>query len=473
MLTTTIEQAISQFGSFLLFGDRIYWLGNPSPSPVNGNHIVQKAGSRRAYFPLGHGTPLSDLEELDFFRNREEVREIKQSWVMDNLDRDSVSIMDYVSRYKLLRFIVDELFPRMVAAPVEERLEAILSGGKETITGKEIVQQELGSQIKGSVINIDITRHSVDRLEHQLANSELQGQEYFATYLLSSEFRASDVDKPSIFSRLSGNTPVLVIGGKPYICDRPPEESSLEINVMGRVLGYIPVPRYPQGIIKAYSEAVSRAIRLEAFSDLKAALDTMETAVLKDVEYMPLMDVDEFRFRDIGFFRNGTVYYVFRRIPRFARQTTYDEGLFIAKESDKDGYAGEFGIGLHYKGGEMRYLGYHEQEGGVVYRGPIKEDAPFHSRVDIIDPVMRARYGQLRTICHVGGYPHFPLTPDGFLEFMTYALSNFLDSFRTKFVEQHYDAAEQARLLNAGVLMAKSAALEQGFMLTNIHHIER
>ena len=84
---------------------------------------------------------------------------------------------------------------------------------------------------------------------------------------------------------------------------------------------------------------------------------------------------------------------------------------------------------------------------------------------------MRERYGELITICHVGGYPEFELSPDGFVQFLFYARDNFLNSHRQDFLFDHYDQQDRAKLLDAGKIITKQKAEALGFLLSNIHHV--
>jgi hypothetical protein len=462
MAKSFLEEALGEHSSFVIFGDRLHWLGNPSDAKPSGNYAAQIHHNSTSYFPLSHGTPVSDLEALSAFEQRDEYRSIQDKWMEDNISLDR-GAKDYTERYRLVRFIVDELFPRMMAAPEDERLEAILTG-KKVITGKEIIKQALGDQIIDKKVTLSVNEIILQRLESQLNNRNAHPIRF------SNGPVGRGTAEPSILSNIIGLSSLVVLGKGVYAANPKQGINGLTVSIDGHNFGCEDVPMQSKLLIEAYNEAINRSLMRAGLTRLKDTFQETTSAMLKDLDYMPLMDLNEFRFKDIGFFRNGNVYYIYKRLPKFARQTVYDENLFLAKEYDSDGYAGDFGIGLHFDG-QIRYLGYQEYEGGVVYRGPIKKDAPFHSRVDLIDPVAIQKYGQLSTICHVGGYPHFPMTPDGFIEFMTYAMSNFLDSFRARFITQHHDAEEQARLVNSGKLLNKQQALDQGYMLTNIHPI--
>lgn len=468
MYSTFFGKITKGFGSCVYFNDRLSWIGAPEES--NGNSLVQIVDGKEISFPLSSGIPVLDLEESDRMVNRDLVEGAKAAFVTDNLDRDGTTLLDFTNRYHLLRFIVDEIFPNMVAAPLDDRIDAIVTGEKKVKTGREIIQEAFANETKTTFKSVELRTHTVERLEREMGRPL---ESYSDLPHIEAISEPPTGKRLSVFNNVVRNYPFLMLRGKIYFLTRTHQGSDLVIKFGDRKFGYLNKPMYYLGLEECYQQHISHAIRQDAIEEIKQMVKNMKSVIIKDVEYMPLMDKDEFRFRDIGYFRNGDVYYVFKRIPKFARQTTYDENLFVAKEFDNEGFAGDFGIGLKIEGGKVRYLGYHVQDGGVIYRGPIKEDAPFHSTVQIIDPVQRSKYGTYRTICHVGGYPTFPLSADGFIQFLTYATTNFLDSFRQKFVDQHFDAQEQARLLDAGKLMKKQTTIDQGYVITNLHKIEK
>jgi hypothetical protein len=473
-MKTFLDHAIDNRQSMVLFGDRLYSIGMPTTNATE-NTLVQRVGDSQVFFPLSCGTPISDIERATRLESRDEIETVKTDYIEDHLQRDGKSVLDFTHRYNLLKFIVDEIFPKMIAAPLEDRVDAIVSGKTEVPTGSEIIAEAMGDQIERQVKTVEVRTHAVARLEEQL------DRDFRDNFGLASEelpndthaIRELSVREASIFSKVSRNVPMLILGGKVYQLDKEGDDKDLHVCVDGQTRTYNPKLFSASRIKSNYSSMFSHTIRIAALEMIRDAVHNMEKVVMKDVEYMPLMDCDEFRFRDIGFYRNGEIYYVFKRIPKFARQTTYDANLFLPKDCDDDGFAGDFGIGLVFRQGKIQYLGYHENEGGVTYRGSIKEDAPFYSEVNIVDPVMRTRYGKLRTICHVGGYPNFPMSAEGFIEFLNYATTNFLDSFRQDFIDRHYNLDQQAELLDSGFLLTKDSAQAQGYMLTNIHEVKK
>jgi hypothetical protein len=433
------------------------------------NTLIQKVGSKNIYYRLTNGTPIADLESMDSLREKSKIAEIKNAYIKDAIDIDTKKGLDFGARFKLLKFIVDELFPRMVASPLDERIDAIFDPSKKINTGKEIITEALGSKLETKVRNITLSEHIIERMQQNIDRGV--DSEFRVADVRAGRYAQSTTEKQSVFSKMVKGNSIMILNGHIYFCEIDEDSNfvlgqDLMIRINDEQSGYCPTPIYYKQFLESYERYLSHNLKVESVGELKKQIKDMNHIVERNIDYMPLMDIDELRFRDIGYYRNGDIIYVFTRIPKFARQTTYDESLYNAKEFDSDGYAGELGIGLCIQNGDIEYAG------GVTYRGPIKKDAPFTLRVQINDPVMRAKYGELTTVCHVGGYPQFPMSPDGFTQFMTYALSNFLDSFRQRFMDDHYNLEEQARLLDAGKLLTKDRASESGYLLTNIHKIK-
>jgi hypothetical protein len=448
----------------LFWNDSVFWLGGETQA--SDNVLVQQFNGRERRYTLIAGPPIRDLEESDRLRRREEIAHAKGLYVQQQLDIESRDALEFANQYKLLRFVVDELFPRMVAVPLEERIDAALHGG-HVKSSKEILEAGLGDSVSTSRRTLMLKTYTLEKIERDIARERRS--------ILGGADTAMDpavnaITQPSLFSQSHPLNPLLLFAGTPYACcTQPSNADGLSVVIDGARLSVHRTPLDYGTILETYEQLRGLQIKEDALKELRERADTLQAIIVKDHEYMPLMDLDEFRFQDIGFFRNGHNYFVFRRIPKFARQTTYDMDLFAAKECDEEGFAGDLGIGLSICNGTIAYINPNQVLAGVVYRGPIKQDAPFHHTVEIADPNMRRKYGSLRTICHISGYPSFPVSPDGFMQFLTYATNNFLDSFRQEFRDRHYDDEEQARLLDAGKLLRKARAKELGYLLTNIH----
>lgn len=465
MFPTFIKKAELANSSFVIFRDRLYCVKAQGSS---GDYITQKIGSRKIVYPLSAGVPLSHVEDSDKLIYFSEFSELKNNYIKNNLELN-VSAAEFMERYKLLRFIVDDIFPRMIHSSLDDRINSGNTGSRVK-TGKEIVEEAFGGKIKHSSVSIDLKKNMVERMKKDAEDFPCSVPVCFEDAFLtrgSEGLTGFDSKEKSVFYELTKGVPILFFGGKAYTC-RHESDSDLVVKIQNYKLGYNRIPVNMREVESAYDNFLMRQLKRDAALDLQRDIDKITDNVLEDVHYMPLMDVDEFSFRDVGFFRDKKKYYVYVKLPKFARQTTYDENLFAAKEFDPDGHAGEICISLRMEGGCVSYA---DQK--VAYRGPIKNDAPFTSTFDLADPSMAAKYGMLRTICHVGGYPHFPSTADGFMQFMDYALWNFLDSFRQGFRDRHFDQQEMADLLDSGKLLRKQRALELGYLLTNIHEVEK
>ncbi|MBS3158606.1 hypothetical protein J4206_04935 [Candidatus Woesearchaeota archaeon] len=487
MYQNFLERALSAQEDFIIFGDKIYWIGEPI-TPASGqitnsfDSLIQKIGDREIHFALSHGTPVSDLEASDIASNSKVIADVKSAYIEDNLRAEhSVEInaqLELANKYKILKFVVDDVFPRLTAAPLEERIQAGLSGDERRVqTGEEIVREILGDKIRAEKRVIELGTYSIERVRKDIErNIAAAGQERDLMHAYGASFshlgsRITETNPlSSLLSRITGALPLMHLGGELFYFDNPNNTSSLALNITGMRVGVNPAPLDKRAILQRYNTLLTLKLKQEAADELGAKLQEIKGVATTNIDYMAIMDMDEFRFRDLVFYRNGDVYYIGFRLPKFARQTTFDENLFIPKEFDEEGFAGDLCIGLEVRNGQICYRG-SSYSAGVTYRGLIKEDAPFQGRVQIVDPVMRERYGELITICHVGGYPEFELSPDGFVQFLFYARDNFLNSHRQDFLFDHYDQQDRAKLLDAGKIITKQKAEALGFLLSNIHHV--
>ncbi len=487
MYQNFLERALSAQENFIIFGDKVYWIGEPIEQGQARDSLVQKIREGEIHFALSHGTPVSDLEASDTASNSKEIAEIKSRYIEDNLRAEhSAEItkqLELANKYKVMRFVVDEVFPRLTAAPLEERIQAGLSGdGRKVQTGEEIVREILGDKIRSEKRVIELGAYSLERVRKDLEqNMAAAGQERNLMQAYGAAIRHLEgtlgervigCGNPLslLFSKITGSLPLMHLGGQLFYFDNPGNSSSLALNIDGLRLGVNSSPLDKRDLLERYKTFSTLRIKEEAADELEKKLQEIKGVITTNIDYMALMDQDEFRFRDLVFYRNGDVYYVGFRLPKFARQTTFDENLFIPKEFDEEGFAGDLCIGLEVQGGQISYQG-NNFSAGVTYRGPIKKDAPFQGRVQIVDPVMRERYGELIIICHVGGYPQFEMSPDGFIQFLFYARDNFLNSHRQDFLFDHHDQQERAKLLDAGKIITKQKAEELRYLLVNIHHV--
>ncbi|MBT7902597.1 hypothetical protein HN587_01965 [Candidatus Woesearchaeota archaeon] len=470
MIQTFLDYIQAKKSSVVFFDDQAYFIGDHTTEEPTGDHIVQNCGNSQVYYPLSSGVLVSDLELSDRLSNRAEINETKNRFITDNLERSDDTLVSFMNKYTLLKFVVDEIFPLLVNASAEDRLASILDEDVEVKTGEQIIKEILGEQGETTTKDLELKTHIVDQLEKQLKSAHLRKAPFVSDWDETSQ-REYD-GTTSVLSMVLRDTPCLIIDNHAFVLtEETATDSELVAKINGKSLGLHTQGGKVSHLNDVYQTYITHLVKADATSELKSKMDSAQDNILKDVDYMPIMDLEQFSYQNLVFFRNGNIYYIGRRIPKFARQTTSDENMFVVKEHDPDGFAGDLCIGLRVVNGEIQYLPPGSYDNGVIYRGPIKSDAPFSMHISLVDPQMQRVYGHLTTICHIGGYPSFPMTAEGFVAFLDYSEGNFLDSHRQEFVDYHLDRMHRSRGLEKGTVLTKDEAVKQGYMLRNIHKI--
>ena len=224
MYESLIEQAILGWHNLFIIDDKVHLIGDTCSSSTGT--LEQTVGSETVSLALSHGISLETIEKDDYLQNRRHVDHKRETFIEDQLTRENPEKLDHMNRYNLVKYIVQELFQHMVSAELSLRVQSIIGGEVRAPSSAELIAQGIGELTDETTINWDVKQDTLQRIHTQ----------YYEPISSHPVFRgAADVTEGSVYNRLTKATPLLIFGGRVYICDRPGKRSSTQVRYKRKI----------------------------------------------------------------------------------------------------------------------------------------------------------------------------------------------------------------------------------------------